>query len=668
MKLALILSDFGERMQVLQRNLADEFSVIVGRSLAESMDLLQTLPVDLALVDLESCRGDGEGMAEHVREYRSQCAVVAILPQDGTDSRSAMVYDASLRADSTPYEIAATLERVMERQRLRAEVEQQRAEIRRLQARSERLQAARAPAQPVDKLIKAFSRALSSGFDLERLLNLFADTVLEMMRVSKVSVLLQEGEPGEYRIRCFRGLRPDVAEGLRLRTSAGLAAWLSREGRIMTRDLADASGVSAEVRKEMDALQADVSIPMLCSGRLVGVLNLNGRVTGSPFLEDELETLFTLCGHMAVAVQETGAFRQMLHQKAYGELALTQMNAGVIAIDECQQVVICNRRAGQILERPPSEILGRDLRRLPSPLGDMLYETLVTTGRYEGEEVLLMPARLRVVVDTCRLQEPDGSVRGSIAVLSPARAASAGGARQSADFAAGLLRSAGHAAAQMAKPLARIAAVAEALAQSNAATFDRAEAAATLQREVQALQALSQPLGDGLRYRFTAEPAAGLVERMVERVREEMAPLPVVARGLEDVVTTVEADAEALVPVLVALARHAAAHAEPQATLEVNLLQETEGPGGGLPGAVILRISCQQRPAADRRGAADRQGLDPALVVGRRVVADHGGTLQQVDDTERHLCLEVRLPASDSASGLQALAPLDTAASEVQVG
>lgn len=419
MKLALILTDAPDRVRELQRNLSGEFSVIVGRSVAESLDLVQTLPVDLALVDLCSPSVRSDDIPERIHEWREHCSVVALLPDEGMDGTLGTSYDASLRADSTPYEISAVLDRVMERQRLLEELGQQREEIRRLRARSERLQAARAPSRPVDKIIKAFSRALSSGFDQERLLSLFIDTVMEMMRVSKVSVLLHEGAPGEYRVRCFRGLRPDVAEGLRLRSSAGLAAWLAREGCIMTRELAEDPGVSAELRKEMDALQAMVSIPMLCGGVLVGILNLNNRVTGSPFHEDELETLFTLASHMAVAVRDMGALRQVLHEKTYTEQVVAAMRAGVITINDREEVVMCNQRAAEILGKAASEVLHQDLRTLPSPLGDLLYEVMCSGDPVGDKEVLLLPARTPLIVNAYPLADPSGDVLGSALVLNP---------------------------------------------------------------------------------------------------------------------------------------------------------------------------------------------------------------------------------------------------------
>lgn len=644
MRLALILSDFADRMRALQRNLADEFSVIVGRSVAEGLDLLQTLPVDLLLVDLDSDGTQGEDLPERVRECRPHCAVVAVVPEGGESGGGVLAYDAALRADSTPYEISAVLARLMERQRLLEEIEQQRAEIRRLQARSERLQAHRAPAQPVDKLIKAFSRALSSGFDQERLLNLFADTVLEMMRVSKVSVLLVDSERGEYRVCCHRGLRPDVAEGLRLRTGTGLAGWLAREGRIMTRELAEEPGTSPEIRKEMAALQAEVSIPMMRSGMLIGVLNLNGRITGSPLLEDELETLFTLASHLAIAVQEMGALRHTQSQQDFNAQLLAHLSCGVISINTREQIVACNERAALLLGRQRDDLLHRDLRRVPSPLGDMLFETLTTGRCYVGEEVTILAERVPLEVSTYPVKAVDGTLLGSAVVFDDLRRRlRLERQRRHADRAAVLQRLLGRVASEVRRPLGQIRQLGDRLPDTLPNEETLQEARQVLRVQLRRLDALADGLAayaGVLDYRQHATPLAGVVSLALRRVKEDGLPgdaldVRYTADAGEEMVRV---DSEQMASALAHLLRYALEQRRGDALVElvVSRLDADPAPGELAPYASLhLRYHGQATAADIERmldpvAHLDADALDDAamgLLVSRRIVEAHEGTL-----------------------------------------
>ena len=650
MRLALILSDFADRMRDLQRNLAGDFSVIVGRSVTESMDLAQTLPVDLALVDLDSSGLRAEEIPERIRETRPHCAVVAVLPPDGGGEAVGRSYDAALRADSTPYEISAVLAQVLERQRLMEELERQRVEIRRLQARSERLQAARAPAQPVDKLIKAFSRALSSGFDQERLLNLFADTVMEMMRVSKVSVLLHAREPGRYRIRCFRGLRPDVAEGLCLRSDSGLLAWLAHEGRIMTRELAEVSGVSPEVAKEMDVLQATVSIPMLCSGTLVGVLNLNGRVTGSPVHEDELETLFTLAGHMAVAVEDMGVLRQRQHERTYMEQTLARMRAGVITINDREQVVAYNHRAAEILGKPAEEVLFRDLRRLPAPLGDMLFETMHTGEAQTGVEVVVQAARIPLSVDTYRLEGPDGSILGRAAGIEDLRRRKVPPAPPQEESPLAASRVLSHLAEEVGEPLVRIRELAEMLpdpGKNGTSYTETRDALRELTRRLGALGEKVATFAGRQSFQFEARDLSDIVARAVHHAHRDRAStrIEIVSEDLGGQSPRIQADPETLPRALSALLTHVVRSAQPPGPVEVRL--SASGSNGGGTAEVLIRSQANGR-AGDNGSPQAAPGslssmVDLDLLLGQRVIEEHGGSVA-VGCQDQQTLIRVTLP------------------------
>jgi GAF domain-containing protein len=111
---------------------------------------------------------------------------------------------------------------------------------------------------------------------------------------------------------------------------------LSREGRILRKAEVLDMGLDPEYRgleRQMEILQCAISLPLLSKGRLIGFLNLNQKVTGIPFTNDELEVLFTLASHLAVAIQDIFLYQQMHYQKTYSQKILAHMSSGVITID-----------------------------------------------------------------------------------------------------------------------------------------------------------------------------------------------------------------------------------------------------------------------------------------------------------------------------------------------
>jgi PAS domain S-box-containing protein len=163
----------------------------------------------------------------------------------------------------------------------------------------------------------------------------------------------------------------------------------------------------------MDILQCAVSFPMIYKGKLIGIFNIDNKITEEPFYREELEIIYVFCNYLAAAVKDIDLYQQMWYQKEFNKNMLSSMNSGMIAIDNEEKITIFNQYASEILGLNASEMIGRDLRALPSPLGDILYETMVTDNSYRRHEVTVHPTELPIGINSYRLldeqQNPIGA-------------------------------------------------------------------------------------------------------------------------------------------------------------------------------------------------------------------------------------------------------------------
>jgi PAS domain S-box-containing protein len=270
-----------------------------------------------------------------------------------------------------------------------------------------------------ERVLRELSRVLNNNFDQERLLELFLDTVAELVPVGKLSIFLLHEGSGDYVVFAQRGLDPTYCSGLRFKPSQGLMSWLAVEGRILrVEEISGSAGISAgEAIQEMQLLQAVVSIPLMVHGQLVGALNLGPKITGASFHEDELETLYILSGNIALALRDIQLHHQLRYQKLYIESILQRMNSGVLAINRDDNITALNCRAREILALQSEEAMGKDLRCLPSPLGDLLYETLSTGKAYHKEEIELVRGRIPLEISTYQLVNEGQEILGSVMIF-----------------------------------------------------------------------------------------------------------------------------------------------------------------------------------------------------------------------------------------------------------
>jgi nitrogen fixation/metabolism regulation signal transduction histidine kinase len=235
-----------------------------------------------------------------------------------------------------------------------------------------------------------------------------------------MSILVRNPITRDFEIRAHRGLQPQIAESLRLRTDEGLPRWLMTEARILHRGEVEShlhTPTYLDVHREMQALRTVASIPLFATGSLVGILNLGERVTGLPYTDDELEILFNLACQVAISIQDINLHEEFQSQKTCIENILTHMRSGVIMIGTDEKIHMYNHRAAEILQKPAAEVLGEDLRQLPSPLGDLLYETLAQGVAYQKHEVTLSVDKRLMQVDSYQIFDELRRVKGSTLIF-----------------------------------------------------------------------------------------------------------------------------------------------------------------------------------------------------------------------------------------------------------
>lgn len=422
MRSLLLLADTSEQLAQLRRLLGDEHTLLPAESQVEALDYLRLTKVDVIVAAYDTRREKLEAFFDQAKALQPHCVTLCLAPPqsphdaDQSFPRSDFLLRRPLQRD----ELGRVLAQAIEKQQLTEELASLRELGGAMPPKNPSFQENDLSLARVGLILRNFAKPFSANFNLERSLHRFLEAVSEFLRPSRLSMLVLNPHTREFTIRVHRGLRPQVAKSVRLRADEGLPLWLMTEARIIHRSEVEERlrlPVYAEVYREMQALRAVASIPLLASGSLVGILNLGERITGVPYAVDELEILFSLCSHIALTIQDINLYHEVQSQKIFIENILTHMSRGVISIGADEKVRIFNHRAAEILGKPRHEMLHDDLRGLPSPLGDLLYETLCDGVAYRKHEVNLAAGHLPLEVSTYRIFDNQQQVSGSVMIF-----------------------------------------------------------------------------------------------------------------------------------------------------------------------------------------------------------------------------------------------------------
>jgi nitrogen-specific signal transduction histidine kinase len=428
-KLLALLSNRDDNIIPDVKSALRQYTVYPLKTMGELEDLYSNIPLHLLLIDTTSHKLSSMGdFLDKLDNDRVVLITLDKLDKYIKDNLPRSVFD-SVDTGSIRTELPAIVERALERQRVANELSllkkshevisqpqmrvYHRPETEMFSGRWDPVPSGR---YIHERIVVNFAKMLTASFDMQKLFNHFIDSVLEIAHVSKMSIMLRDKDV--FKVKNQYGLDPSLADNLQLRKDNALAAWLARTGRIMNKPVNFFDSESVTIKNEMEILQCSVSFPMIHRGKLIGIFNIDNKITEEPFYSEEMEIIYVLCNYLAAAVKDIDLYHNIWYQKEFTNNILSSMSSGMIAIDKGEKITIFNQQASEILDFPSSNFIGKDLRSLPSPLGDILYETMVTGNSYKRYEVTLNPANLPIGINSYRLLDEQNNPVGAGIVFS----------------------------------------------------------------------------------------------------------------------------------------------------------------------------------------------------------------------------------------------------------
>lgn len=415
-----ILADISKDMARQIEDAVGDLATVLDTPSAESaVELLQSVPAELVIFEMPRLTDDKLSDLQRLKEQSDDAVIICVAPDEvieRTRQEGIEHPDLWLRADCGEDDRQELLAGALETAKLRSETDS-------LSANGSPGPDVVHSAERKTGDLDAFNRLMSgltSGFDLDRLLEALVDAVSQFSRCAGYA-LLWEAEDASLRVRCHQGMRAEVVAGARLRPKDALSTWYRRNRRVLTSsELSqwEDRRKAVQVRRELELFGGQIALPMMVRGRLAGILILGEKVLGESYSSGEIETLFNVTNHVALAAQSIELHEELSCSKAYTDSIVESMGAGLITLGPDERIAVCNPYAAEVLGIDRAEVEGSDLRALPSPLGDLLYSALISTdGNVAAKEVSIRGGGTALRVSTSIVRDADGRTLGSVLML-----------------------------------------------------------------------------------------------------------------------------------------------------------------------------------------------------------------------------------------------------------
>ena len=231
---------------------------------------------------------------------------------------------------------------------------------------------------------REFSSLLANSLSAEALLKHFLLQLREITGVNRAAIFLRQpmlvgpvrGLAGGrvFRLSCATGLAGGVLDHLELSVEAGIGGHLFHEGRILWRDSSEAQEDS-EIQREFSVLGVQVVVPILDRQALVGFAAFDGRVTGEPLANEELELIFHILEEVGLAIRNVWFHDQLAANRNMLTDVLRQFSSGCVVVGRDLDILHCNDMGRRFLvgSRRDAEVQFSDL---PVVLGSKVYQVL----------------------------------------------------------------------------------------------------------------------------------------------------------------------------------------------------------------------------------------------------------------------------------------------------
>jgi len=152
-------------------------------------------------------------------------------------------------------------------------------------------------------LLYEASKITGSVFHLETLLRMIIHLIANTIKVKICSVMLVNDENGQLEIKEAIGLHDDIIHATSIKKGEGISGWVYREGTSLLVADIEEDGRFRERCEERYFTKSLLSVPLKINDKVIGVLNVNNKVDGRPFSEEDRRVLEPLAVQVATIIE-----------------------------------------------------------------------------------------------------------------------------------------------------------------------------------------------------------------------------------------------------------------------------------------------------------------------------------------------------------------------------
>jgi signal transduction histidine kinase len=243
-------------------------------------------------------------------------------------------------------------------------------------------------------LMVEVSKTLNSTLDLDSLLQIIIKSATELTNTEMASILLVDKASGALRFEAATGAEREALKALVVPRDSSIAGWVVRENKpLLIRDVQHDSRFYRQVDSVTGlATRSILGVPLRFQGQVIGVLEALNKVRDDDFTDEDVQTLTTLAGQAAVAIENARLLAELREQDRLKSQFITdashEMRTPLTAIKGYLQLILDGAMDAE-QQQASLEVAARNIDVIIRLVNDVLYLQEMATVRAERTSVAL---------------------------------------------------------------------------------------------------------------------------------------------------------------------------------------------------------------------------------------------------------------------------------------
>jgi len=155
----------------------------------------------------------------------------------------------------------------------------------------------------VNNLLGAISEQIGPKTELHEMLTLIVRMIAELLSAKIVSLMLVDETRSELFIKVSYGLDEKIVENARVKIGEGIAGTVAETGMPLLIDNIEQNDVYSTANRSQYETMSLLSVPVSMNDTIVGVINVNNKISGEPFNQDDMNLITSFAERISKALE-----------------------------------------------------------------------------------------------------------------------------------------------------------------------------------------------------------------------------------------------------------------------------------------------------------------------------------------------------------------------------